>query len=63
VILFAGGTGILPYLDLLDFLLRKAVHEALKKRYGITIANLIDFHHENLGNTFNNVRFEMYCSF
>lgn len=31
-ILFAGGTGILPFLDLLDFLLKKSIHMALEKK-------------------------------
>ena len=31
-ILFAGGTGILPFLDLLDFLLKKSIFMALVKK-------------------------------
>lgn len=29
-LLFAGGTGILPYFDLLDFLLKKSIYLAVK---------------------------------
>jgi NAD(P)H-flavin reductase len=29
IVLIAGGTGLLPFLDLLDFLLRKTLYEYL----------------------------------
>jgi hypothetical protein len=29
IVIIAGGTGILPFMDLLDFILRKTIYELL----------------------------------
>lgn len=33
-IIFAAGTGILPFLDLFDYLLKKLIYEIIKDRFG-----------------------------
>ena len=33
-VIFAGGTGILPFYDLLDFLLKKTIFDIMKKKGG-----------------------------
>jgi NAD(P)H-flavin reductase len=48
VYLFAGGTGLLPYLDFLDYLLKKAIFAVCSKN-NIEIVNL---YNEDYVNTF-----------
>ena len=50
VYLFAGGTGILPFLDLLDYLLKKAIFLASSQRK--TSSNLVNLYNENYSETF-----------
>lgn len=38
--IFVGGTGILPFLDLFDFLLKKSIYLAIKMK-GSNLNNLI----------------------
>jgi NAD(P)H-flavin reductase len=33
-VIFAGGTGILPFLDLFDYLLRKSVNKIILQNFG-----------------------------
>lgn len=49
VYLFAGGTGILPFLDLLDYLLKKAIFLAASQKNNSSIVNL---YNENYSETF-----------
>jgi NAD(P)H-flavin reductase len=62
--IFAAGTGILPFLDLFDCLLRKVIHEALSARIPkpqLQKLNIID---EELADSFNkNIRFTLFASF
>lgn len=39
IVLIAGGTGLFPFLDLLDFLLRKTLFELIRESKGAAIAN------------------------
>ena len=48
IYLFAGGTGILPYLDFLDYLLKKAIFTVCSRK-NIEITNL---YNEDYVNTF-----------
>jgi hypothetical protein len=38
-IIFASGTGILPFLDLFDYLLKKVVYTVIKLNFGTHEAN------------------------
>jgi ferredoxin-NADP reductase len=44
--LFAGGTGILPFLDLIDFVLKKAIFK-IAKRNSYDIRNFFEEDYEN----------------
>ena len=50
IYLFAGGTGILPYLDLLDYLLKKAIFLAAAQRKNSS--NIVNLYNENYTETF-----------
>jgi ferredoxin-NADP reductase len=50
VYLFAGGTGILPFLDLLDYLLKKAIFLAASKKNNSS--NIVNLYNENYSETF-----------
>lgn len=41
-VIVAGGTGLFPFLDLLDFLLRKCIHDLLLEKKGRESANLFN---------------------
>jgi hypothetical protein len=71
-LLFCGGTGILPFLDLLDFLLKKAIYLAIKEKgfcyFFIKIdpsfAKDIDFLNNDLENNFSeNITIKLFASF
>lgn len=51
--MIAGGTGIFPFLDLLDFLLKKSVYETLIKRNKQEEAKSFDFLNLELGTSLN----------
>jgi NAD(P)H-flavin reductase len=38
LVLFAGGTGIFPFLDLLDFIFKKTVYTVVRNCYGDAFA-------------------------
>ena len=42
LVLFAGGTGIFPFLDLLDFILKKSIYLAVKQMRGEAFAINLD---------------------
>lgn len=46
-IIFAAGTGILPFLDLFDYLLRKCVYTVLADKCGDEDANIMNPFNEN----------------
>ncbi|KAL4511865.1 hypothetical protein ABPG72_012710 [Tetrahymena utriculariae] len=51
-IIFAAGTGILPFLDLFDYLLRKLLYTILLERFGFKEAQIINPYNENYEKTF-----------
>ena len=61
-ILFAAGTGLLPFLDLLNYLLMKVMYETLKAK-GLN-AEAMNINGEDYENTFDkSFRVEMYSAF
>ncbi|CAD8193618.1 unnamed protein product [Paramecium octaurelia] len=42
IVIICGGTGILPFLDLLDFLLQSTIYEIVEKKYGKQFANILN---------------------
>ena len=52
--IFANGTGILPFLDLFDFLLRKTMWISLKKKFGVNVAKIINAYEEDFDNILDN---------
>jgi hypothetical protein len=62
----------LPFLDLFDFLLKKSIYEAIKKKGKFYISNLVDkdlakevdFLNNNMGETFSNgIAFSCFATF
>ncbi|EAR94463.2 cytochrome b5-like heme/steroid-binding domain protein (macronuclear) [Tetrahymena thermophila SB210] len=51
-IIFAAGTGILPFLDLFDYLLRKLLYTILLERFGFKEAQILNPYNENYEKTF-----------
>ncbi len=62
-VLIAGGTGVFPYLDLLDFLLKKSIYEALVKLNKASEAKSFDFLNLNLASNLNEASFKLVASF
>lgn len=44
MVIVAGGTGLLPFLDLLDLLLRKTIYDVLKSNVGEKVAEQTNVH-------------------
>ncbi|CAD8113101.1 unnamed protein product [Paramecium sonneborni] len=42
IVIICGGTGILPFLDLLDFLLQSVIYQIVEKRLGKDLANKLN---------------------
>ncbi|CAD8192215.1 unnamed protein product [Paramecium pentaurelia] len=42
IVIICGGTGILPFLDLLDFLLQSIIYQIVEKKYGKQIADILN---------------------
>lgn len=62
--IFCGGTGILPFLDLLDFLLKKSINQVLKTTLGAEIAAEANVYKQDFENTFGkNFRVLMFAAF
>ncbi|KRX10636.1 Tubby C-terminal-like domain [Pseudocohnilembus persalinus] len=56
-VIFAGGTGIFPFLDLLDFLLRKSIYMIAEKQKGKQWAQkFIDPFNQGLGEVLNDFK-------
>ncbi|KAL4471634.1 hypothetical protein ABPG74_008527 [Tetrahymena malaccensis] len=51
-IIFAAGTGVLPFLDLFDYLLKKLLYTILLERFGFKEAQIINPYNENYEKTF-----------
>lgn len=51
-VIFAGGTGILPFVDLFDYLLKKSIYAVLVKKYKKSDADKTNPFMENYENTF-----------
>jgi len=52
-IIFAAGTGIFPFLDLLDYMLRKVIDAALTETVGKEAADAVNIHNEDYAGTFH----------
>jgi len=62
--IFAAGTGILPFLDLFDNLLRKAMYDIVKEKHGVKIANDLNIMDEELAESISSkLRFHVFLSF
>lgn len=63
-LIFAGGTGIYPFLDFLDFLLKKCIFLVLEKGFSKEVAANINNYRENYGKIFgSNFKVYLYASF
>lgn len=51
-IIFAFGTGILQFLDLFDYLLKKSIYTVVYDNYGLDEANYMNPFNEDYNNTF-----------
>jgi len=51
-IIFCGGTGILPFIDLLDFLLKKSIYHILLTTLGKTMAEQTNYFKEDYESAF-----------
>ncbi|KRX06844.1 hypothetical protein PPERSA_11489 [Pseudocohnilembus persalinus] len=64
IYIIAGGTGVLPFLDLLNLMLQKVIFEIAVKEKGVQFANQnIDIHQIGLEKMFNDVQIELIASF
>ena len=62
--IFAGGTGILPFLDLFDFLLHKIILAMATKERGIDEAKAkVDPLNFGYADFFNGMTFKVYAAF
>jgi len=62
--IFAMGTGVLPFIDLLNFILFKSMYLALKQKHGSKIAQQIDFHGADYERSLsNNFKLVLYTAF
>ena len=59
--MIAGGTGINPFLDLLDFLLQKIIYRVVRQKFGLEAENLNPYHHNF--ELLDDVRIRMIASF
>ena len=50
--IFCNGTGVLPFLDLFDFLLKKSMFMVLANHCGLAVANAMSPSRENYRDTF-----------
>jgi len=63
-LIFACGTGILPFLDLFDFMLRKVIDEILTETEGKEVADKINIFQQNYSETFDpSFRITLYAAF
>lgn len=63
-LIFCGGTGIYPFLDLLDFLLKKSIYSALCKNFSKEIAEQTNLNHESYDKIFGpKFKIYLYASF
>lgn len=63
-VIFCGGTGILPFVDLLDYLLKKCIYHVLLNKFGVNTAKKINPHNEDYENTFGTkFKVQLFCSF
>ncbi|EGR34866.1 hypothetical protein IMG5_000940 [Ichthyophthirius multifiliis] len=63
-IIFVAGTGVLPFIDLLDYLLKKVIYTVIKANFGQQEANLINPYGEKYEQTLqNNFRIKFYGCF
>lgn len=61
---FVGSIGILPFLDLLDYLLKKSIYLVAKKLNGEEFAKrFVDYQQIGLDTCLNNSKFYFYFSF
>jgi NAD(P)H-flavin reductase len=62
--IFAGGQGILPFLDFFDFLLRKIIFETLRAVAGDSVAEGMNWHEEEYEKYFRgSFRVVLFCAF
>ena len=61
--LFAGGTGILPFLDILDFVLKKSIYTVIKKKVGEVEAKKMDVYEEDYDQEMKDFKFILYGAF
>ena len=63
-IIFCGGTGILPFVDLLDYLLKKSIYKALLTMFGKDVAEKTNVFNEDYEETFGpQFKLILYASF
>lgn len=63
IVLFAGGTGLFPFLDLLDFMLKKALVTALVRVRGENILQYLDPSFTTIYNNNSGLKIFLYASF
>lgn len=62
--IFTAGTGILPFLDLFEYLLKKLIYTVIKDRFGVREASLVNLYNEDYERTFgDSFRITLYCAF
>lgn len=62
-IIICGGTGILPFVDLLDYLLKKSIYTVLLNKFGRHTADKVNPCMEDYENTFGNkFKVKLFCS-
>lgn len=60
-VMIAGGTGINPFLDLLDFMLQKVIYRIVRHVFGADVENINPYHYNY--ELLDEVRIKMVASF